>query len=136
MESGIMGMFEQWMAGRRHSPRKAMRGSVRLQLGEFTLASMEDLSRQRGVTVDTVMREATLYYLADRESRQSWRYPRFAKGRPGARLEVTVKLEEDLVRAASAEADLQEVPLERLLEHAVLYYLADLARGPDGGKDD
>jgi len=130
-----MGMFDQWMAARRQSPHRAMERRVKVQLGEFTLASMQDLSERRRVTLDAVVRQATLFYLSDREASRSWRYPRFVKRWPGTRLDLTVKLDENLVREASAEADRQEVPLERLLEHAVLYYLAGLAKEHESGQE-
>lgn len=72
------------------------------------------------------------YYLNDRNcGRPGWHYPRFrvteraAAGRP----EVTAG-ENDLSQLAFArEAERQGVTSERLFQHALLYYLADLHSG-------
>jgi hypothetical protein len=127
-ESGLRGMVH-WMSGRRQAQRDAGKRLVRLHLGDFTLAGLNDLRKQGGGSLDTVVEHATRYYLSEREASQSWSYPRFAKRESGGRQQVSVTLDEELFRAAGKEAERQDVALERLLEHALLYYLAQRSSG-------
>jgi hypothetical protein len=135
-----MGQIEHWIAMARGTPKaNGSKRPVTLELGEFTLAGMEDLGRRREMSLDTIITRATRHYLENRGAGPGWRYPQFAReaeGRlPQKRKELTVKLTSDLVRAAGREAQRQQVSLERLLEHAALYYLADAARGGGGQAD-
>jgi hypothetical protein len=135
-----MGQIEHWIAMARGTPKSnGSKRPVTLELGEFTLAGMEDLGRRREMSLDTIITRATRHYLQKREAGPGWRYPRFAREAEGSlphkRKELTVKLTSDLVRAAGREAQRQHVSLERLLEHAALYYLADTARGGGGETD-
>jgi hypothetical protein len=133
-----MGNLEHWIAVGRGSQRgTGVKRSVTLHLGEFTLAVMRDLGREREVSLDTLMGRAARHYLNEHEARHGWLYPRFARparpdtkpGDPETRTALTVELKGDLIRAVAKEAKRQHVSLDRLLEHAALYYLADAARG-------
>jgi len=104
--------------------------SRRVALGEFTRVSLKKQARRQGVTVDALLGEAMSHYLADRDSgRAAWRFP--TAGRDRRELEPVLELsvaDDDWI-ALETEAKAQQVPADRLLEHAALYYLADLATG-------
>jgi hypothetical protein len=129
-----MGKLEHWIGTQRHGHQgDGAKRPVTLHLGEFTLAGIEDLGRDREMSLDTLMGRAIRYYLQQRDARYGWHYPRFARNAarhgPEKQKELTVKLTRDLFQAAGREAKRQQVSIDRLLEHAALYYLADAARG-------
>lgn len=74
---------------------------------------------------------AALYYLADRETgRVAFMVPRFRRGNespPGSAMEI--KMDDDTFRAVEVQAGLHGVTPAWLVEHAVLYLLADLHSG-------
>ena len=89
-----------------------------------------EAARQR-VTVDTLVRHALLYLLAERDAvRLSARVPRFAR-HADRDASVSASLELDagewarLERVAAAE----DVPLRELVAHAVTLYMADSDSG-------
>lgn len=74
---------------------------------------------------------AVRYYLADRDQgRPGWRYPVFLRDRE-AKEERTLDLRIDdaLWRSFKAEAGSQGVSAQQLVEHAVLYFAADVESG-------
>jgi hypothetical protein len=101
--------------------------SLNLHLDDFGLEAMAAHAEGAG----SVAGAATRHYLADRRSlRPNWQVPRFlpsigAGGPPPTK----VLLDEETWRRVPAEAALQRVTPEELVEHAVLYFLADLHRG-------
>jgi hypothetical protein len=104
--------------------------SVRLELDAFGKEALEAQVR-RGSTRDAVMRTAARYYLADRASgRLAWRAPRFARRcEQGAGETTDVDLDEHTMEALEEEARRQGMAADRLAEHALLYFLADLDSG-------
>ena len=58
-------------------------------------------------------------------SARSWRYPRFRRDTPVGDEEVSVvlNLDDSVWHLFKAEAEAQRVTVERLLEHAAIYYL-------------
>ena len=75
---------------------------------------------------------AARYYLADQGSgRGGWAYPRFRVGelREDALVELSTSLDEATHKAFKLEAERQDVWAEQLLEHALLYLIADLDSG-------
>jgi hypothetical protein len=100
-----------------------------IRLGEFTRAGLEEQASRLDVEFSVLVRQAVIYYLADRDSdRPGWRLPRFVSGTTN-RAEISVELDERTWEALAEAARLQGVDQDRLLEHAVLYYLADLESG-------
>jgi hypothetical protein len=79
---------------------------------------------------------AIRYYLSDKESeRPGWRYPSFVNADDdGGRSELSVTLESALWRSLAEEAAAQNVPPEKLAQHAVLYFLADQEAGRVPGR--
>ena len=106
--------------------------SLNLYFDEFGL---EALATHAGRGTSSVADMAARHYLADRRSRRpTWPVPRFHRtitARQPARMEV--RLDDETWRALPAEAELQRVTPEELVEHAVLYFLADLHRGRFAG---
>ncbi len=77
-----------------------------------------------------VVRTALVYYLSDRElGRAAWRVPAFLGTAPNRGPELQVRLDEETVDALEEEAGRQQVSPERLAEHALMYFLADLDSG-------
>src|SRR4051794_5862605 len=102
--------------------------AVRLVLDEFSRVSLEDEAERQLLSPADVVRIAASYYLAELPSeRLARRVPPFAailatRRRP----ELLVELDPPDRDALELEAVRQALPLARLLEHALLYYLADL----------
>jgi hypothetical protein len=106
--------------------------SVTLELDQFGRTTLESEAERYGVALGVLLRQAMYYYLADRESgRRGWRYPRFRRGKPAAAvgLDIVVDVDDVTWQGFHAEAEAQDVPAERLLEHAALYFVADLNSG-------
>ena len=74
---------------------------------------------------------AIRYYLSDKGSgRPGWKYPSFMRGKaPGATVEVELSVDEDVWGSFEREAEAQAVSTERLAEHAVLYFVAEINSG-------
>jgi hypothetical protein len=89
------------------------------RLGDGTQPAQEDLAR------------AAQFYLMEKASdAPGWVYPPFLRGRsPGDEVEMEVSLESSLWDSLQEEARDQGVTTDRLLEHAVLYYAAELDAG-------
>lgn len=106
--------------------------SMVLELDQFGRTTIESQAERQEVALGALLREAVRYYLADREtSRIGWRYPRFRREAPIAEegLDVVVDVDDATWRQFEAEAEAQGVSVERLLEHAALYYVADIDSG-------
>jgi hypothetical protein len=108
-----------------------VRREVTLALEQFGRTSLEARASQLDVPVGALVRQAALYYLAIRGSnRSALRIPRFARERSdegGFRVEV--ELDEADWSALEVEAVRQRVPVERLIEHAAMLFLADVDSG-------
>jgi hypothetical protein len=104
--------------------------SLRLELDDFGKEALEARVRS-GSTRAAVIRTAARYYLADRGSgRVAWRPPLFARrADPAARAVTDVELDEDTMEALEEEARRHGMAADRLAEHALLYFLADLDSG-------
>lgn len=103
-----------------------------LELDQFGRTTLEAQAERQDVALGALLREAIHYYLSDGETRRvGWSYPRFRRETPPGDADLDVALDVDDVtwRRFEAEAEKQDVPIERLLEHAALYYVADLNSG-------
>jgi hypothetical protein len=102
---------------------------VRLQLDDFGKEALEAQTRD-GSSRDAVLGAAARYYLADRDSgRVAWRVPRFARRDDPEVGETDVDIDEDTMKALEEEARRQGIAPGRLVEHAFLYFVADLDSG-------
>jgi hypothetical protein len=108
-----------------------MSRSMTLRLDEFGRQALADFAEERHDSASVVVRTASLYYLADRESgRSAWRVPSFLDAAPPGADCLEVDLDDETWTALAKEARGQGVEPSRLAEHALLYFFADL----DGGR--
>jgi hypothetical protein len=102
-----------------------------LSLEEFGASTLTEQGKRYSVTPAELGRHAVRYYLSDRDSgRMALRVPRLPQ--PAERepaLELMLDLDADTWNELEQEAERQDVSLERLLEHALVYFLADLDAG-------
>jgi hypothetical protein len=111
----------------------ALRMSRRLALSldEFGASALEEYAERYSISPAALGSRAARYYLADRGSgRLALRVPRLPRGaaeKPVSRF--TVDLDESSWRELAAEAKRQDVSVSALLEHAILYFLADIDSG-------
>lgn len=83
-----------------------------------------------GAGLDSLVREATCYYLNDSGlDRLGWRYPRFRAEATAAGEGWELTVGQEIEPAFALEAARQGVSAQQLLQHALLYYLADLHSG-------
>jgi hypothetical protein len=107
-----------------------MTKSMTLRLDSFGREALSEFAEELDDSASAVVRTASLYYLADRDSgRPAWRVPRFVRSARDADGFV-VDLDDHTFAALRQEASGQGVDPARLAEHALLYFLADL----DGGR--
>jgi hypothetical protein len=108
---------------------------VILVLGDFSAEALK--SRHADGEEDGLPRSLMLairYYLAERDSRRpAWAYPDLRREDPESvgdgRIELEVSLEVAAWKAFREEAERQGVSVDRLAEHAALYFAADLDSG-------
>lgn len=110
-----------------------MKHSMTLELDQFGRTTLESQAERHGVELGVLLRQAVHYYLSDRGSgRRGWRYPRFRRDAPAAEtggFDIVVDVDDPTWQRFTAEAEAQDVSVERLLEHAALYFVADLNTG-------
>jgi hypothetical protein len=102
-----------------------------LSLEEFGASTLEAEAERYSVSPAELGSRAVRYYLSDRDSgRMALRVPRLSQD-PARKpaLELTLDLDPDSWRELEEEAERQQVSVERLLEHAIVYFLADLDAG-------
>jgi hypothetical protein len=106
---------------------------ITLELDDFG-RSVLSAPDERPATPPGALARAVEYYLADAGSgRFTWNYPDFLRDRPptGAPSLMSVEIDPATWSAVRDEADRQRVSVERLVEHALFYYMA----GSDPGRD-
>ena len=107
-----------------------MRHEFRLSFDEFGWESLESEARREGETLDDLLSRAAAYFDAERStSRAATLAPVFKPGGREMPREVRLDVNRDRWEDLESEAGRQGVPLERLLEHAALLYLADIDSG-------
>jgi hypothetical protein len=110
-----------------------MERGLTLELTEFGRGLLEEQARREQVPLDTVVREAAVYYAADLDSSRPAATPppqpaaRWADG--SSALELRLDLDASTWDALSGAAERHGVPVERMLVHAALYYVADMSSG-------
>jgi predicted transcriptional regulator len=106
-----------------------MKKSVTLRLDRFGQEALDEYARETGASHAVALRTAVAYYLGDSESgRAAWRVPQLAREATFART-LELELDEDLHHRLELEARRQDVPVDLLAAHAVIYYLTDLDTG-------
>jgi hypothetical protein len=108
-----------------------LRRTVTVALGDFSLEFLGGTHKHDPDTLAGSLMQAVRYYLADKDSgRAEWSYPSFQRdGQVGERVEVEIHSDDAVWEAFSAEAERQGVSTDQLLQHAVLYFAADLDAG-------
>jgi len=111
---------------------------VTLRLGAFGAESLRAQAERHGISMDELFAGAAQYYLAlfdQARERASLQVPRLvrppASGKSGSAgdLELRLDLVDSEWAALAGEAKRQQVPVEGLLEHALLLFLADMDAG-------
>ena len=102
-----------------------------LSLEEFGASTLEAEAERFLVSPAELGGYAVRYYLSDRNSeRMAWKVPSLPRDTgPQPALELKLDLNPDTWRDLDKEAERQEVSVERLLTHAIIYFLADLDAG-------
>lgn len=105
--------------------------TVRVRLGAF---AAEALTRKLGNGSEPGSADfagVIRSYLKEKSSGATgWAYPEFMRDRaPSEEVELELSIEDSLWAALEEEAGAQDVPVERLLEHATLYYVAGVDAG-------
>jgi hypothetical protein len=111
--------------------------TVRVRLGTF-VGGMLAWTRQRDAgsggdaepNPDDVLRVIRFYLKERGGGGPGWSYPDLLRGgRPEEEVEVELDIEDSLWREMRLEAARQHVSVTQLLEHAALYYAAELDAG-------
>ena len=111
--------------------------SLRLAFDGFGRDCLTEEAESTGRSVGELLRAASRYYLSEvGTGRPGVPVPPFSRFRlDGAALEVELELDDRELAAAVTEAERQGLKVERLLEHAALFYIADLDAGRVPGAD-
>ena len=102
-----------------------------LSLDAFGASALREHAERHSLSPAEFGSRAARYYLADRDSgRMALRVPRLPKAAAGkAALDLTVDLDRESWQELEAEAERQDVSVEAMLEHAIMYFLADIDSG-------
>ncbi len=108
-----------------------MRLGISITLDEFGWSALEDHARGEGLELDRLVALACSYYESELAAgRMATRVPRF--GRPATEREsraLVLELDARSLERLEQEAERQGLGLERVVEHAAIFYLADLDAG-------
>jgi len=99
---------------------------VKISLGSFALSSFQSIF---GSDIGRGIQQACLHYARRlRSNRKPQPVPAFYEpgSGDGATIPIEIALAGPVSEELKVEADRQHVPLDRLLQHAALVYLADL----------
>lgn len=107
-----------------------MSRTVEIKMGDFALSLIGGTSADDSASSRSFV-QAIRYYLTDRDSeRAGWSYPSFlAEDSDGSNHEVQLTVDEAIWREFTVEAERQGVSPDQLLQHAVLYFMADRDTG-------
>ena len=104
---------------------------ISITFDEFGWSVLEGEARAEGLELDQLVSLACAYYKSELATkRTATLVPRFdqsAADRETRLLEL--ELDAQSLRVLEQEAERQELELERLIEHAAIFYLADLDAG-------
>jgi hypothetical protein len=100
-----------------------------LRLSAFSVETLAGEQQSPG-QVQAGLEQAVRLYLGDRSLGQpGWAYPGFLREREAGEVELEMVADDDLLQALEEEAERQDVTVSELVEHAVLYYSAELSAG-------
>jgi hypothetical protein len=111
--------------------------TVRIRLGAFAGGILARKQQHDAGSVDDAqpnsdeILKVIRFYLKEKGTGGSgWSYPNLLRqGSPEKEIEVEIEIEDALWREMRAEAQRQRVTITQLLEHAALYYAAELDAG-------
>jgi hypothetical protein len=110
-----------------------MRRTVTLEAGSFGREAVEDEARRLALSPEQLVSRAVRYYLADRAAgRVAHRVPSQLQsgGREGAdNIALDLDLDLQTWRDLGAECRREDVSMDTLVSHAVLYLIADIDSG-------
>jgi hypothetical protein len=108
-----------------------LKRTIRLALERFGRDTLEDQASHYALSREELVGRAARYFVRHRDSgRAALRVPRFQRERlPSGGLELELDLDPAVWEALADESRRQGVAIERVLEHAVLYLVADLDSG-------
>lgn len=100
-------------------------------VSEFALDALVGPKRNGNGQTSVRVARAIRFYLSDRDSgRPGWRYPGFLREREaGAGVELELSIEASLWSSIESEAEAQGVSVSQLVEHAALYFAAEMDAG-------
>jgi hypothetical protein len=107
-----------------------------VRLGEFAAEALaHQLGNGSGLAPGDVERVIRFYLREKPVGASGWPYPRFLRDRASSEeVELELGVEDSLWNGLEAEAHEQGVAVERLLEHALLYYAAEIDAGRIAGR--
>jgi predicted DNA-binding ribbon-helix-helix protein len=118
-----------------HGREPPLTHNLMLELSNFTWEMLSEAAARRNVSPEGLVQEAVTSYLSQKDvDRAALRVPKFARGEPepGSDAErrpgVAIELDEAELAELGELAEAQQVPVERLVNHAVLLLIADLDR--------
>lgn len=105
--------------------------TVRVKLGAFAAEVLARKLGQGGPLSSRDFERVIQFYLGERGTRPTgWVYPDFLRERrAGEDVELDLNIEGVLWISLEAEAREQDVEVDRLLEHATLYFAAEMDAG-------
>lgn len=104
---------------------------VRVRFGAFAAEALARKLRKGGPPGSQDFERVIQFYLGEREARPpGWAYPDFLRERRASdEVELDLSIGDPLWIALEAEAREQDVAVDRLLEHATLYFAAEIDAG-------
>ncbi len=114
-----------------------MERRLKLDLAPFAVESLDEEAHRQRIPLDTLLRHAALYYLAERSSgRPAVRVPSFADHKeegPGS-FTVAVDLDASEWQRVEHAALCERVSVAALIRHAAALYVADCDSGRVGSR--
>jgi hypothetical protein len=110
---------------------RALRRTETVSLGAFVVKSLGGASTEDPASLSSSLVQVIRYYLADQASgRDAWPYPSFLGNDGGGRMiDLRIDIDDAVWKAFSREAKRQGVATNQLLQHAVIYFIADRDAG-------
>jgi hypothetical protein len=105
-----------------------MKRSVTVKLGALAIDALGG-KRGRPPASEELTRAIHFYLNDTNRPGAGWTYPRFLRDRNAVGIEFDLSLEDSLWIALEAEARAQGISMAQLLEHAALYYAAEVDAG-------
>ncbi len=108
-----------------------MKRSVTVWLSEFAFEALAGDEGKGSAHVAARLARAIRCYLHDRDpGKAGWPYPAFLRDRPvGEGVELKLSINDDLWRSLEDEAGRQDVSTQQMVEHAALYFAAEVNAG-------